>query len=116
MRDPQQAIEEDLKIAVGVGAAMSVGSDVYPYYISEVLPNGVIGLYEPSSHFEKDWTEGSQVVDKFDASRKSEIYLKRCYGNWWKTSRDGKTRIARFTSKWRRFTIGHASSYRDPSF
>ena len=116
MDKSQNAINEDLIIAVGVGATMSVGSDSYPYYISEVLPNGVIGLYSPNSHFEKSWTDGHEVVDKFDPAHKSELYIKRCYGKWWKTSRDGKTRISRFTSRWQRFDIGHAYAYSDPSF
>ena len=116
MRTAQSAIDEDLKIAVGVGATWSVGSDSYPYYISEVLPNGVIGLYNPGSHFENDWTDGHKIVDVFDPSHASEFYLKRCYGTWWKVSRDGKIRLERFTSKCVRFTIGHAYAYSDPSF
>lgn len=116
MKNPRAIIEEDLKIEVGIGATMSVGSDSYPYYISEVLSNGVIGLYQPNSHFEKDWTDGHEIVDAFDANHPSNFYIRRCYGNWWKTSRDGKTRFGRFASKWMRFSIGHAYAYSDPSF
>lgn len=114
--DPEKQIMEDLILAPGLGATMSVGSDCYPYYISEVLPNRVIGLYTPGSHFEKDWTDGHEVVDKYDPARPSEMFIKRAYGHWWKVSRDGKTRIGRFTGRHSRFSIGHACSYRDPSF
>ena len=118
MKSTKSFIEEDLKIDVGVGATMSVGSDAYAYYISEVLPNGVIGIYSPKTHFDDSHPleGGTEVVDAFDPSAKSEFYLKRCYGKWWKVSRDGKTRLCRFTSRWEQFTIGHAYSYSDPSF
>ena len=39
MKNHQAAIEEDLKIEVGIGATYHCGSDAYPYYVSEVLPN-----------------------------------------------------------------------------
>ena len=79
----QQAIEEDLVIDVGIGATKSIGSDCYPYYVSEVLPNGVIGVYRPLSSFKHSWTDGSMEVEAFNPAHKTEVYLKRFYGNWW---------------------------------
>ena len=111
MKDIKSIIEEDLKIQVGLGATYHCGSDAYPYYISEVLPNGVIGLYKPDAHFEKDWTDGYQIVDPFDAAKQSEIYIRRSYGNWWVCEKNGKR-----MHKWHSISFGHASSYRDPSF
>ena len=111
MKDYINAIKEDLTIEVGLGATYSIGSDSYPYYVSEVLPNGVIGLYEPSSHFEHDWTEGSMVVDKFDSSHASEVYIRKSYGHWWECDKDGKRKC-----RWHSIHFGHACSYRDPSF
>lgn len=113
----EQAVNEDLKIQLGVGATLSVGSDAYAYYVSEVLPNGVIGLYEPDSHWDEKhpWEGGTQVVSPFDPHAKSEKYIKRRYGTWWLVEANGRP-INRFTSKWERLQFGHARSYRDPSF
>lgn len=111
MIDHRREIEEDLKIYVGLGATYHIGSDSYPYYVSEVLPNGVIGLYSPDSHFEKSWTDGSRIVDKFDPEQPTKIYIKRSYGHWWECTKDGK-RIRR----WHSICFGYASAYQDPSF
>jgi len=106
-------INEDLKIDVGMGATYHCGSDSYPYYVSEVLPKGVIGLYNPDSRFDDEhpWEGGVEVVDPFDASQASEIYIKRLYGNWWECTKDGKK-----VRKWHDIHFGYAHSYRDPSF
>jgi hypothetical protein len=117
--DVQTQIAEDLLVAPGTGATMSVGSDAYPYWITEVLPNRVFGICHAKSHFDDQhpWEGGIEVVDPFnEATDKTQKYIKRCYGKWWEVSKDGKTRIARFSSKWNRFSIGHACGYRDPSF
>lgn len=106
-----QAINEDLTIEVGTGATYHCGSDRYPYYVSELLPHGVIGMYRPNSHFEKNWTDGHLVVDKFDSSHVSEFYIRKSYGTWWKCDKNGK-RI----QKWHSIRFGYASSYQDPSF
>ena len=111
MKDCTSAIEEDLMMQVGLGATYNCGSDAYPYYVSEVLPNGVIGLYEPNSHFEKDWTDGHQVVDKFDPAKKSEFYIRRAYGHWWTCSKIGIRE-----KRWHDISFGHAYAYQDPSF
>ena len=115
--DVKKALEEDLKIIPGIGATMSVGSDAYPYYVSEVLPNGIIGLYEPDSHWDEKhpWEGGTQVVSPFDSHAKTEKYIKRRYGTWWIVEANGRP-INRFTSKWKRLQFGHARSYRDPNF
>lgn len=110
-----QAINEDLMIVVGIGATYSVGSDSYPYYVSEVLPKGIYGLYAPNAQFEKSWTDGSMVVDKFDPTHKSSMYIKRRYGKWWEVTTNGKP-IRQFTSKYQRLHFGKANAYRDPSF
>lgn len=115
--DAKQALEEDLKIMVGVGATLSVGSDSYPYYVSEVLANGIVGMYRPESHWDAShtWEGGSQVVSEFDPSAKSTMYIKRRYGRWWVVEKNGKA-INPFTSKWERLRFGQACSYQDPSF
>lgn len=115
--DVDRQIEEDLMIEVGIGATMSVGSDCYPYYISETLPNNVLGLYQPAARFDEThpWEGGTQVVDEFDRNHPTELYIKRTYGKWWNCDKNGK-RLTRFTSKWIKFDIGHAYAYQNPSF
>jgi len=114
--DEAAQIKEDLNMAPGLGATMSNGRDSYPYYVSEVLPNKVIGMYSPGSHFAKDWTDGHEVVDKYDPNHPTEFYIKRAYGKWWNVSKDGKKRLSRFTGRYRHLSFGHASAYSDPSF
>jgi hypothetical protein len=116
-RDPLTAIAEDLKIFPGAGATKSVGSDSYPYYVSEALPNGVIGMYHPSAKFDDEhpWHGGSQVVDAYDPKAPSDFYIKRRYGNWWEVERNG-TPIRKFTGRYVRLHFNGAHSYRDPSF
>ena len=113
MKNYEKNIAEDLMLEVGLGATYSVGSDSYPYYVSELLPKGVIGLYKPASHFPegKDWTYGSMDVDPFDSNHPTETYIRRCYGHWWTCNKDGKK-----ISRWHRISFGHAYSYQDPSF
>ena len=116
--DAKTQIAEDLVIAPGVGATMSVGSDAYAYWITEALPNNVYGICHARSHFDDDhpWEGGTEVVEPYDPTKdKTESYIKRCYGKWWKVDKDGH-RLERFSGKWNRFSIGHACSYRDPSF
>ena len=107
----ERAIAEDLMIVPGCGATYHVGSDAYPYYVSEVFPNGVVGIYSPKSHFKSSWTEGSMVVDSYDASHPTDQYIRRSYGKWWKCDKNGR-RISKFG--W--LTFGYAVSYQDPSF
>ena len=102
----KEQILEDLTICPGTGATKRVVSDSYPYWITEV------------PHFDQDhpWEGGHEVVDKYDPTiDKTEFYLKRCYGHWWKVERDGKKRLGRFDGRYVGFTIGHACSYRNPS-
>lgn len=111
----ENAIAEDLNICVGCGVTKRIGSDSYPLYVSEVLPNGVIGMYRTNWHFEKNWTDGSVKVDPFDSSHSSEFYAKRRYGHWWKVEKNGKP-IERITSKWCHLSFNGAYGYQDPSF
>lgn len=113
--DHQNMIDEDLKMTVGLGATHSNGRDSYPYYVSEVLPNRVIGIYHPQSRFDDthSWEGGTMVVDPFDKAHPTERYIKRFYGKWWECTREGK-RIKHFD--YGRLTFGHASSHQDPSF
>lgn len=119
-QNPEAWAKEDLLIEVGLGATKHVGSDAYPYYISEILPKGVIGLYSPGSHFDKDhpWEGGSMVVDKFDPQHKSEFYIRRRYGKWWKCDATGKTYKKTDYQNYGTIHLrfGHACSYQDPSF
>lgn len=116
-RNAISIIEEDLKICVGCGATMSCGSDCYPYYVSEVLPKGIVGLYRPKSFFDEKhpWEGGDQVVDAFDPKQTSSVYIKRRYGHWWQVESNGNP-IRRFTNRYERLRFGSAHSYRDPSF
>ena len=113
-RNPMDIINEDLNMEVGLGATYHCGSDAYPYYISELLPNNVIGLYSPNSYFDKTHPSyfGDQVVEDFDPNHKTEIYIRRRYGNWWTCDKNGK-KISRFN---RTLKFGYARSYLDPSF
>lgn len=115
--DHEKVIEEDLIMQVGLGATKSVGSDSYPYFISEILANGVIGIYRPNSCFDDKhpWQAGELVVDEFNPDHPTEMYIKRCYGHWWEVDKNGK-RIQRFDSRYVHFSLGHAYSYQDPSF
>lgn len=115
--DIKKAIEEDLKLQVGLGATTYNGRDSYPYYISELLPNGVVGLYEASWKFDDKhpWEGGNGVVDAFDPSHKTELYIKRRYSKWWRCEKDGKP-ISKFTHKWMKLSFNGAYAYQDPSF
>lgn len=111
-----EQIKEDLNMAPGLGATMYNGRDSWPYYVTEVLPNRVIGLYSPGSHFKESWVDGHEVVDKFDPKHETELYIKRAYGKWWKVTKDGKKRIRQFTNRYHTLTFGHATSYSSPLF
>ncbi len=113
----QDIVNEDINIMPGIGATKHVGSDAYPYYVSEVLPNGVIGLYEPHAQFDDahPWEGGTQVVDPFDPNHESTTYIKRRYGNWWSCDKNGK-HTSKFTCKWVKLLFGQALAYQDPSF
>ena len=111
----ESIINEDLMIAPGVGATMTVGSDSYAYYVSEVLSNGIVGLYSPKTYFENSWADGTMKVDDFDKSNASEFYIKRRYGKWWKCTKDGNP-LHKWTGKYARLHFGRAYAYRDPSF
>lgn len=116
---PEDQILEDLTVCPGTGATKSVGSDRYPYWITEVLPGRVFGICGAKSHFDKDhpWEGGAEVIEPWNPARdKTELYIKRCYGHWWKVDKTGKKRLRRFDSRWESFTLGKAESYRDPSF
>lgn len=110
-------IEEDLKIVPGTGAAMHVGSDAYAYYVSEVLSNGVVGLYQPHAFWDSThpWEGGVQVVQDYNPECKTETFIKRRYGRWWVVGSNGKA-VKPFTGRWSRLVFGKAWSYRDPSF
>ena len=112
-RNPIDIINEDLSLDVGVGATYYSGSDAYPYYVSELLPNGVIGLYSPKSWFDDKHPMyfGSLVVAPFNPKTPSSIYIKRLYGHWWRCEKNGK-RIQR----WHSISFGHAESYLDIGF
>lgn len=114
--DEKEEIYLQLNLAPGLGATMNVGSDSYPYYVSDVLPNGVIGLYSPGSHFEHDWVDGYKKVDAFDSKHPTEIFIKKAYRKWWVVDQSGKKRIRRFTSRYQSLHFGTATSYRDPNF
>lgn len=112
-------ILEDLTICPGTGATLRVGSDSYPYWITEVCPNRVFGICHAKSHFDEKhpWQGGTQVVEEYDPKiNKTDVYIKRCYGHWWVVTKDGKERLRRFDDRWRHFSIGEAESYKDPSF
>ena len=116
----EDLITEELTIEVGTAATKHVGSDSYPYYISEVLPNGVYGVYAADYTFDNahPYYAGYAVIQPFDktnAKTKTDFYLKRCYGNWWKVDKNG-SRISRFTDRYQHFSIGHAIAYLNPSF
>lgn len=115
--DIKTQIQNDLMITVGMGATVRVGSDCYPYYVSEVLPNGIYGLYSPHSQFDEThpWEGGTLVVDPFDHAHKSEFYVKMRYGHWWKVNANGKP-IKRFSMRYHSLSFGEAYSYLNPSF
>lgn len=117
-RDIRKMIEEDLRLEVGLGATKRVGSDEYPYYISELLPNGVVGMYRPDAKFDDKhpWYGGSGAVDPFDPSHKSEFYIKRRYGSWWKCTRSGVPLSDGYDRKMSGLHFGSAHYYQDPSF
>lgn len=101
-------------VKVGTGITEYIGSDSYAYYVTEVLPNKVLGIYTADAHFDAThpWQGGVMVVEPFDETHKTTKYIKQLYGNWWIVSRDGKTRLQKFHN----LQIGSAHAYRDPSF
>lgn len=115
MIDPVKTLEEDLKMHIGLGATKTVGSDAYPYYVSDILPNGVIGLCRPTTTFKTSWTDGTLDVEPFNKSMQTDFYIKRRYGNWWTVTPEGKP-ICKYTSRYTRLSFGQAYGYRDPSF
>lgn len=118
MKSAAEIINEDLNITVGTGVTCRSGSDSYPYYVSEVLPNGVFGLYHaPSKWDEKHpWEGGTQVVDPFDPNHKSEFFIKRRYGRWWGSDRTGKNVTKHCYGLYGQPKFGYAHAYQDPSF
>lgn len=114
----EDIINEDLKLDVGLGATQSIGSDSYPYYISELLPNGVVGMYRPDARFDEKhpWYGGSGKVDPFDPSHASDFYIKRRYGSWWKCTKSGTPLKSGYDRKMPNLHFGFACYYQNPSF
>ncbi len=117
LRRMQRILDDLKKMKVGLGATKHVGSDSYPYYVSSVklLNNGkfVIGMYEADSHFEKSWTEGSLVVDKFDPAKHAELWLTTWRNAWYQCDPNGYLLVPH-RQDW--YSFGAAVSYQDPSF
>ena len=69
------------------------------------------------SHFDEThpWEGGTEVVEPFDSARPTEFYVKRRYGNWWKTTKEG-TPVEKWSCKWVRVAFGLAVGYKNPSF
>ena len=114
----KQRLNEDLKkMKVGLGATKSVGSDCYPFYVATVMLNTkgklVVGMYHANSHFEKSWTDGTMVVDKFDASKKPEFWLTPWRCAWYECDQNGELLVPH-RKIW--YSFGAACSYQDPSF
>ena len=114
---PEEIVKQDLMIQVGTGLTESVGSDSYGFYVSEVLGNGVYGIYSaPANWSDKNpYYGGTMETKAFDPTHKSEFYIKRSYGHWWRVHPNGK-RISRFSGRYCHISFGHAYNYRDPSF
>lgn len=117
MKDLAKQISEELSISIGTGATYSNGLDSYPYYVSEFLPNMVIGLYEAHWKFDDQhpWEGGDGVVDAFDSTAKSELYIKKRYGEWWRCDKVGNP-INKFTDKCCHLNFNGAFAYQNPSF
>lgn len=118
MEQRKQWILNDLKkMKVGLGATKRAGSDSYPFYVASMVLTTknryVIGLYEADSHFEKSWTDGSLVVDKFDKDKKPEFWLTPWRNAWYRCDQNGKLLVPHMQD-W--YAFGYASSYQDPSF
>lgn len=117
LRRKQRILEDLKKMKVGLGATKHVGSDAYPFYVATVkmLTNGrvVVGMYEADSHFEKSWTEGVMVTDKFDKNKLPEFWLTIWRNAWYKCDQNGILLVPH-QQAW--YTFGYASSYQDPSF
>lgn len=109
--------QEDIKMMrVGLGAAQHVGSDRYPYYVAEMKilkDHYIIGLYRPNSHFWSSWTEGSEIVDEFDPSRKPEFWLRMYCHRWTKCDSEGNILAPRCRMS---LMFGAAVAFSDPSF
>lgn len=115
MIDPVKTLEEDLKMHIGLGVTEQVGSDAYAFYVSDLRPNGVIGLCRPKTTFKTSWTEGTLEVEPYNESMKTNFYIKRRYGNWWTVTPEGKP-LRRYSGRYKHLSFGHAYAYRDPSF
>ena len=114
----KQRAQRDMEVIhVGVGATKHVGSDSYPYYVAyaQLSKKGkpVVGMYQPGSHFERDWTDGYEVVDPFDPKAKPEFYITLFRNRWWACDKDG---VRAKPHRIDEYSFGMAISYRDPSF
>lgn len=118
MGNAAERIAEDLEIAPGMGVTCSVGPDCYAFYVSSVLPGGIVGVYHAPARFDDahPLEGGTQAVDAFEPGHKPDCLIKKAYGGWWECTAAGK-RIRRWTfSGSVRFAWGVPAAYQDPSF
>lgn len=104
------------KIAPGMSASYSVGSDSYGYWISKVdYERGIIECYVPGAKFTVGWQDGDMTPDKFDPSRKPSVKLMYKYGRWYEYCKSTKS-WEKMYSKWLHIDDKPPRIYRDPSF
>jgi hypothetical protein len=104
------------KIAPGMSASYSVGSDSYGYWISKVdYEKGIIECYTPNSKFTIGWEDGDMTADPFDPNKKPDTKLMYKYGRWYE--------YVKSTNSWEKMysKLLHIDDkppriYRDPSF
>lgn len=100
----------------GTGMTQQVGSDSYPWWVTEVLAGKTIGLCHADARFDEahPWEGGVQAVKPYDpeAGLKATTWIRHERGEWVEVTRDG-ARVQDFPGI---VTFGKAFSYLDPSF
>ena len=104
------------KIAPGMSASYSVGSDSYGYWISKVdYERGIIECYSPDSKFTNSWQDGNMTAEPFDPSREPNTKFMYKYGRWYEYHKSINS-WGKMYSKWLHIDDKPPRIYRDPSF
>lgn len=104
------------KIAPGMSASYSVGSDSYGYWISNVdYDRFIIECYRPNAKFAISWQDGDMTADPFDPTQKPNVKFMYKYGRWYEYN-ERTNCWNKMYSKRLLIDNNPPRIYRDPSF
>ena len=113
MRRPMPK-EPKVKVEVGMGASMGVGTDCYAYEIVKVInPKHVIVRRLDSRLVSGDILSESQEYEFHSNVDNKTLHVVFRYGRWWGNSQYPAMKL---DSKYERWSMGAAHEYRDPCF